>query len=176
MNVPNVITGLRTLAAIGLAVASISAGSRSLVVAAYLCYWLGDMLDGLSARWLGQETRVGAVFDIVADRACASLCAAALLALRPYLALPVGVFLVQFTLVDCLLSLSFLRWPILGPNYFGTIDRTVYRWNWSPPAKAVNSGGLILLAVFAPTLWWPTSLALAVLVIKVLSLKAVAAR
>jgi len=114
-------------------------------------YWIGDIADGMAARGLRQETRAGAVLDIVADRACTALCAAALLVLRPGTALPVAVFLIQFMVLDCLLSLSFLRWPLLSPNYFGQVHRPVYRWNWSPLAKALNSGGVVVLVLVAPS-------------------------
>jgi phosphatidylglycerophosphate synthase len=150
LNVPNVITAVRTAASVGLAVAALSHRSAHLLVAAYLIYWFGDILDGITARALGQETRTGAVFDIVADRACTSACAAALIVLRPVTALPIAVFLVQFMVIDQLLSLMFLRWPLLSPNYFATVDRRIYRWNWSPPAKALNTAAVVLLAIFAP--------------------------
>jgi CDP-diacylglycerol--glycerol-3-phosphate 3-phosphatidyltransferase len=101
------------------------------------------------------------------------LCAAALLVLRPGTALPVAVFLIQFMVLDCLLSLSFLRWPLLSPNYFGQVHRPVYRWNWSPPAKALNSGGVVVLVLVAPSPLWPTALAVVVTIVKVLSLVAV---
>jgi CDP-diacylglycerol--glycerol-3-phosphate 3-phosphatidyltransferase len=102
------------------------------------------------------------------------LCAAALLVLRPDTALPVAIFLIQFMVVDCLLSLSFLRWPLLlSPNYFGEVHRPVYRWNWSPPAKALNSGGVVVLVVVAPSPLWPTAFAVVVTVVKVVSLLAV---
>jgi phosphatidylglycerophosphate synthase len=150
LNVPNAVTAVRTAGSFGLAAAALSHRSAALLVAAYLVYWIGDILDGLAARALGQETRTGAVFDIVADRACTSACAAALVVLRPATALPVAVFLVQFMVVDQLLSLMFLRWPLLGPNYFARVDRRVYRWNWSPPAKALNTAAVVVLAIVAP--------------------------
>jgi hypothetical protein len=77
INVPNAITAVRTAGSVGLAVAALTHRSAHLLVAAYLVYWIGDILDGAAARALGQETRTGAVFDIVADRACTSACAAA---------------------------------------------------------------------------------------------------
>ncbi|WP_442875098.1 hypothetical protein [Actinoplanes sp. NBC_00393] len=70
--------------------------------------------------------------------------------LRPATALPIAIFLVQFMVIDQLLSLMFLRWPLLSPNYFARVDRRIYRWNWSPPAKALNTAAVVLLAVFAP--------------------------
>ncbi|MFI5960219.1 CDP-alcohol phosphatidyltransferase family protein [Cryptosporangium sp. NPDC051539] len=172
--VPNVVTIVRTVAAVTLAVAALTRNSAILTVAAFLCYWIGDMLDGLSARLLNQETRVGAVLDIVADRACCGVCASALLVVRPEFAIPVAVFLGQFLVVDCMLSLSFIRWPILGPNYFAAVHRGVYRWNWWPPAKVANTAGCVVLVVAAPSPWWATAFAVFVLAIKAVSLRTVA--
>ena len=169
LNVPNTITAVRTAGAVGLAVAALTYRSVHLLIAAYLLYWLGDILDGAAARALGQETRNGAVFDIVADRACTSACAAALIVLRPDTALPIAVFLVQFMVIDQLLSLMFLRWPLLSPNYFARVDRRIYRWNWSPPAKALNTAAVVLLAIFAPPAAAVT-FALGVTAVKVVSL------
>jgi len=169
LNVPNAITAVRTAASVGLAVAALTHRSAHLLVAAYLIYWIGDILDGFTARVLGRETRAGAVFDIVADRACTSACAAALVALRPATAVPVAVFLVQFMVIDQLLSLMFLRWPLLGPNYFARVDPRIYRWNWSPPAKALNTAAVVLLAIYTPTAVAVT-FAVGVAVVKVVSL------
>lgn len=169
LNVPNAITAVRTAGSFGLAVAALTHRNAHLLVAAYLIYWVGDILDGAAARALGQETRTGAVFDIVADRACTSACAAALVVLRPDTALPIAVFLVQFMVVDQLLSLMFLRWPLLSPNHFACVDRRIYRWNWSPPAKALNTAAVVLLAIFAPTAVAVT-FALGVAAVKVVSL------
>ena len=45
------------------------------------------------------------------------------------------------------------------------LDRTVYRLNWSPLAKTVNSAAVCLLALFAP--WWAsTPFLLALIAIK----------
>jgi phosphatidylglycerophosphate synthase len=173
VNVPNAITALRTAFAVALAVAALTHRSAHLLIAAYLTYWLGDMLDGIAARALGQETRAGAVFDVVADRACTSACAAALVVQRPATALPIAVFLVQFMVVDQLLSLMFLRWPLLSPNYFGAVNRRIYLWNWSPPAKALNTAAVVLLALFTPPPVAAT-FAAAVAAVKIISLVAAA--
>ncbi|GIJ44913.1 hypothetical protein Val02_17990 [Virgisporangium aliadipatigenens] len=174
VNVPNAITLVRTVVAIGLAVPAITHASVKLAVTAYLCYWIGDILDGLSARLLKRETRIGAVFDIISDRACCAMCAAALLVLKPEMTLPVTLFLIQFMVIDCVLSLAFLYWPLVSPNYFGSVHSGVYRWNWSPPAKAINTSGVVFLVLFAPSPWWPVAFVLAVAVVKVVSLGAVA--
>ncbi|WP_243710615.1 CDP-alcohol phosphatidyltransferase family protein [Micromonospora sp. KC213] len=169
LNTPNAITIVRAVAAIVLAVLALTRASPALLIAAYATYWLGDVLDGLVARLLRQETRFGAVLDIVADRASCSLCIAALLVLRPELAVPCAVFLVQFLVLDCHLSLAFLRWPILSPNYFHLVHRGVYRWNWWPPAKVLNTAALALTALIPAAYWYAVAVATLVLVVKVCS-------
>lgn len=168
--VPNLITAIRTIAAVILATYAIARPGAVATTAAFLTYWVGDVLDGFVARRLNQETRVGAVADIVADRACTALCAAALLVLRPEAWLPLAIFLLQFMVIDCMLSLSFLRWPVLGPNYFGTVHRGVYRWNWSPPAKSVNTAGVVALILVSPSPVWPAVFAALIAVLKGFSL------
>jgi CDP-diacylglycerol--glycerol-3-phosphate 3-phosphatidyltransferase len=172
-HIPNTITAVRTIAAVGLAVAALVNHSPTLLIVAYATYWVGDIADGAAARALNQETRVGAVFDIVADRACTATCAAALIILRPETALPVGVFLFEFMVIDQLLSLAFLRWPLVSPNYFAVVDRRIWRWNWSPPAKAVHTGALIVLVVISPSPLLPLAFVLVVIGVKTASLIAV---
>jgi hypothetical protein len=93
--------------------------------------------------------------------------------LRPATALPIAVFLVQFMVIDQLLSLMFLRWPLLSPNYFAAVDRRIHRWNWSPPAKALNTAAVVILAIFTPTAVAVT-FAAAVAAVKAVSLVAAA--
>jgi len=145
--VPNVITVVRTVAAVGLGAYALVERSGSLLLVAYAVYWLGDMLDGWSARRLGQETRLGAVLDIVSDRACCAVLCCGLLALNPSLWPALSIFLVQFMVIDCVLSLAFLCWSIDTPNDFHVVDRLVWRLNWSPLAKAVNTVGVVMAVV-----------------------------
>ncbi|MFO6451089.1 MULTISPECIES: CDP-alcohol phosphatidyltransferase family protein [unclassified Aeromicrobium] len=145
LTIPNAITLLRAVGAAVLAVTALVVSDPvPWLIAGYLTYWLGDSLDGLAARVLGQETRAGAVFDICSDRLSTAILAAGLVMHEPDLALPIGMFLVNFMVIDQLLSLSFLLWPIVSPNYFGQIDPTVFRYNWSHPAKALNNAGIIV--------------------------------
>ena len=74
----NLVTLVRTVLAVALGSAGVGAHDERLLVVAYAVYWVGDMADGWLARRLGQETRVGAVFDIVGDRACTVLLCAGL--------------------------------------------------------------------------------------------------
>lgn len=148
LTIPNAITIVRTVVSLGLALVALQSDDRlPWVIAAYLVYYLGDSADGLAARLLGQETRAGAVHDILSDRLCTAVCAANLILLQPDLAVPVGIFLLNFMVLDCLLSLSFLLWPIVSPNYFAVVDDLVYRLNWSHPAKALNNIGIIVAVV-----------------------------
>ncbi len=148
LTIPNAITVVRTVVSLGLALVALQSDDRlPWVIAAYLVYYLGDSADGLAARLLGQETRAGAVHDILSDRLCTAVCAANLILLQPDLAVPVGIFLLNFMVLDCLLSLSFLLWPIVSPNYFAVVDELVYKLNWSHPAKALNNIGIIVAVV-----------------------------
>ncbi len=144
--VPNAVTAGRTIGAVAVGVAALAQGSIPLLVVAYAIYWIGDILDGLIARWLDQETRRGAVADILCDRVCTLTLAGSLVVLTPQITAPIVLYLVQFAVVDLVASLAFLRYPILSPNYFHLVDRTTYRWNWSPAAKALNSATVVLVA------------------------------
>ncbi len=168
--VPNVITVLRTVGALACAAAALSRGSALLIVVGYLVYWVGDMADGWSARRLGQETRRGAVLDIVCDRLCTTALGIAVIAQYRWSEPAVVVFLAQFVLVDTGLSLLFLRWPLLSPNYFYLVDRVLYRWNWSPPAKATNTASVIAVTALTRSGTAGTAVAGLVLVVKLASL------
>ncbi|MFL6081326.1 MAG: CDP-alcohol phosphatidyltransferase family protein [Ornithinibacter sp.] len=163
---PNFVTLVRTVVAVGLGVVAVGRTDVRVLALAYAVYWVGDVADGWLARRLGQETRAGAVFDIVGDRACTVLLCAGLVAARPGAWLVGVVFLVSFAVVDTMLSLSFLRWDVLGPNDFHLVDRTVWLVNWSPAAKALNTAGVVgltVLGLYRPALL----LAVAVLLVKV---------
>ncbi|GIF71623.1 CDP-alcohol phosphatidyltransferase family protein [Asanoa siamensis] len=162
--VPNSITAVRTVVAVAIGVAALVAGSVPLIAVAYGVYWLGDMLDGWAARRLGQETRAGAVLDIVSDRACTAVLCVGLVALVPGIAVVAVVFLLSFMVLDTMLSLAFLCWPIVSPNYFHEVDRRVWAWNWSPPAKAVNTAGVVVAVVLGQ---YPLALGIALAVVAV---------
>lgn len=152
LTVANAVTLARTVFALGTAMTAIATEMSALLIVSYAIYWSGDIADGWLARRLGQETRLGAVFDIVSDRACTAVLAAGLVAHSPNTVLVVAVFLFSFLVLDSMLSLSFLCWPLLSPNYFDQVDRRVYLVNWSPVAKALNTAGVIgALALGATT-------------------------
>ncbi|WP_212770702.1 CDP-alcohol phosphatidyltransferase family protein [Pseudokineococcus marinus] len=166
---PNAVTLARTALSLGLVAAAAAERSWPLLLAAYLAYWVGDVADGALARHLRQETRLGAVLDVVCDRLNCTSCALTLLLFVPAPA-PVTVFLVQFVLVDLVLSLLPLRWPVLSPNYFGLVDPLVHAANWHPLAKAANTGLLVVLLVAVPDHRVALAAAAVVLVAKAASL------
>lgn len=166
--VANAITLVRTVLAVFLALVGMSSGDLAVLGLGYAVYWVGDVLDGWSARRLDQETRLGAVLDIVCDRACTILLCAGLVAHLPGV-LPLAlVFLLSFAVVDTMLSLAFLCWPLVSPNDFHHVDHRVWRLNWSPAAKAANTAGVVL-AVLLGAYAVGLVLALAVLAVKVWS-------
>jgi len=164
----NLVTTLRTIAAVAIGLAAITESSVPMLVAAYAAYWVGDALDGWLARRLHQETRLGAICDIVCDRACCAVLVCGLVQLQPQLWPAMAVFLLQFLVVDCVLSLSFLRWRLLSPNQFHLVDTLVWRLNWSPSAKTVNTVGVVL-AVVTGSLALALTIALAQAALKVWS-------
>jgi CDP-diacylglycerol---glycerol-3-phosphate 3-phosphatidyltransferase len=159
------VTAARTVIAVVLA--GVAAQQQSLVwlVVSLVVYWVGDMLDGFVARRLGCETRIGAVLDVLSDRLCAACFYGGLMWLHPTLAPAVLVYLGQFMVIDCLLSLAFLAWPLRSPNYFYAVDRPLWLWNWSLRGKAANSSlfALLLLATGSVTLGLAVAVALTAL-------------
>jgi CDP-diacylglycerol--glycerol-3-phosphate 3-phosphatidyltransferase len=165
-----VITGVRTVAAVILAALAARQESITLLVAALVVYWVGDSLDGFVARIRGCETRIGAVLDILSDRFCAASFYIGLVWLHHEFALPVFIYLAEFMVVDCFLSMAFLAWPIRSPNYFYVVDRPLWLWNWSKPGKAVNSSLFAVLLLVTGWVWLGVAIATALLVMKSVSL------
>jgi phosphatidylglycerophosphate synthase len=168
-NAANVVTVLRTVASLALVATAAVQHSWPWLLAGYLTYWIGDSADGNIARWRHQETRFGAVFDVVCDRINCVSCALVLLMFidAPW---PVAVFLFQFVVVDLPLTLLPMRWPVLSPNYFYLIDRPAYTLNWHVVAKVTNTTLLVTLLVFVPDQRVALVAATTVLLIKVWSL------
>ena len=94
--------------------------------------------------------------------------------LQPDLSPAIFVYLAEFMVVDCFLSLAFLAWPIRSPNYFFVVDRTIWLWNWSKPAKAVNSALFAVLLLVTGWMWVGLVIATALLVLKCVSLRRLA--
>lgn len=172
--VPNAITALRTVAAVGLGLAAAVDRDLTLLLWSAGVYWVGDSLDGTVARLLRRETRIGAVFDIICDRVSAAVIYLGVVWLLPHLLVPVAIYLLSFSVVDLMLSLSFLAYPLSSPNYFYLIDRTIYRWNWSIPAKTANSTIFLVLLVLTESVALTTTIAVVLMVGKLLSLRRLA--
>jgi CDP-diacylglycerol---glycerol-3-phosphate 3-phosphatidyltransferase len=171
---PNALTAFRVAAALSCFVFAALRQSEPWNYAGLAVYWILDVADGALARALRQETRIGAQLDILADRLLVAGFYANFLRAHPAMAVPIALHLVQFVVLDQYLSHQFMRWPCLSPNYFHEVDRTIWRWNWSPAAKAVN-GALAPCAIVAATLagWsWvaPAAVCAAVIALKVWSI------
>ena len=166
----NAITLIRTVASLACCMFAASTEQLTWLLVGLAIYWVGDMLDGAVARWRDCETRAGAVLDLLCDRLNCGAFYVGLCWIDPVMAIPVSVYLFEFMVLDAFLSLAFLAWPIRSPNYFYVVDRTIWLWNWSKPAKALNSALFALLLIF--TGWWQVGLvfALALVALKVTSL------
>lgn len=159
-----IITFIRTIACITIVGFAISKGvpdgdefwspALKLLAIALVVYWAGDSLDGQVARRMHHETRNGALLDIMSDRFCSAAFYFGLAWLHPEFTIPVVLYLAEFMVIDFFLSIAFLGWKIRSPNYFYVVDRTIYRLNWSHPAKAVNSAlfAVLLLVTQMPLL------------------------
>jgi CDP-diacylglycerol--glycerol-3-phosphate 3-phosphatidyltransferase len=169
-----VITFVRTIASVVLAAMAAHQQSLTLLVVALGVYWVGDMLDGFYARVRDCETRIGAVLDIMCDRLNAAAFYIGLAWLQPDLSPAIFVYLAEFMVIDCFLSIAFLAWPIRSPNYFFVVDRTIWLWNWSKPAKAVNSALFAVLLLVTGWMWVGLVIATALLVLKCVSLRRLA--
>jgi CDP-diacylglycerol---glycerol-3-phosphate 3-phosphatidyltransferase len=165
-----VITAVRTVASVVLAGFAAHDESLRLLVVALVVYWAGDSLDGFVARVRGCETRIGAVLDILSDRFCAACFYIGLMWLHHEYAVPVLIYLAEFMVVDCFLSLAFLAWPVRSPNYFYVVDRQLWLWNWSKPGKAVNSSLFAVLLLVTHQPWLGAVIATGLLVMKSASL------
>lgn len=161
-----VITAVRTVASAGLAAWAAHDRSLTLLVVALGIYWVGDILDGTWARMRRCETRIGAVLDIFSDRFNAGAFYVGLVWLQPELAPAVFVYLAEFMVVDSFLSLAFLAWPIRSPNYFYVVDRQIWLWNWSKPAKAANSALFAILLLVTGWMWLGLVIATALMAVK----------
>ncbi len=131
-------------------------------------HWAGDVLDGFIARRFKQETIPGAELDLIADRIETLFFFVIFLHFRPQLIIPVGIYILNFAFVDFYLGYQFNKFGIISPNYFDRIDSTVYRFNFSPPAKFINSTVVTLLLIFFPQIW-PVAALLAVVLLGVKS-------
>lgn len=166
-----IITFVRTIASFALCLVGVWQEELTLLVVGLAVYWVGDMLDGAWARWFDCETRTGAVIDMLCDRLNCAAFYLGFAVLQPEMFLPVAAYLFEFLVIDCFLSLAFLAWPIRSPNYFYEVDRRIYTWNWSKPAKAVNSSLFAVLLLVTGWWWLGLVIALGLIALKLVSLK-----
>lgn len=149
-----VVTVVRTIVCVGLAASAAYQRELWLLVVALVVHWVGDSIDGWWARVRDCETRTGAALDILSDRFDLAAFYIGLAWLQPDLSPAVMIYLAEFLVVDCFISLAFLFWPITSPNYFYVVDRKIWRYNWSKPAKAVNSALFGVLLLLTRDQWW----------------------
>ena len=112
---------------------------------------------------------MGAQLDIIADRVLIVFFYHNYLTGHPQLLLPVGLFLFQYIGLDLYLSLQFLRWPILSPNYFYLVDRRIWALNWSLAAKVGNTGLVTWVILLTGAVELATAVCLGLIAIKVYS-------
>ena len=166
-----IITFVRTVASLVVAAVAVVQRDEHLLWVALGVYWVGDILDGAVARKLGCETRIGAVLDILCDRVNCAPIYLGLAWLHHDFVVPIFIYLFQFMTIDAFLSIAFLAWWVRSPNYFFEVDRTIFTWNWSKPAKAVNSAAVVVLMLLTGSMWVGLVIALALVVLKVVSLR-----
>ena len=161
---------VRTAGCLAAVTLSIATGLPWLLFAGLAIHCVGDMADGIVARRRNEETRAGAVLDIVSDRLCIAIYYLSYGHLQHGMLVPIALFLFQFMVLDAHLSLAFLNWPLRSLNYFYLVDRALYSWNWSTPGKALNSGALILVMLTTGSPAACTALVLVIIAVKVVSL------
>lgn len=164
------VTLTRTVGCLVAVTWSIATGQVWLLFLGLAVHWLGDVADGIVARRRHEETRAGAVLDIVSDRLCIALYYVSYGHLHHSMLVPIAVFLFQFMVLDAHLSLTFLNWPLSSLNYYSLVDRVVYAWNWSTVGKAFNSGALVILMLTTRSPLGCALFAIAITAVKVASL------
>lgn len=167
----SLMTLVRTAIAVLLAVIAAMQGSEMILFAAIAVYWVGDIADGIIARKLNQEMRSGAVLDIMADRLCVAIIYLTYGFMNPEMIWAIGIYLFEFMFIDGFLSLAFLFWPLLSPNYFYLVDKKIFDLNWSPLGKVANSSFFLFATVLVGSPLLSAAIALAVTGVKIYSLR-----
>ena len=165
------VTFVRTIAAVVIAIVAALQHDQLLLFAALACYWVGDIADGIVARTFKHEMRSGALLDIVADRLCVAVIYLGYAYMNPEMLWAIGLYLIEFMFIDGFLSLAFLFWPLLSPNYFYLVDKVIFKLNWSPLGKVVNSSFFLLATVFIGSPALSIAIVAVVTVIKIYSLR-----
>ena len=162
----NLVTLVRLVLGVAAFGIVLAGGKERWVYIGLAIYWAGDLLDGLLARRLNEETVFGAEFDILTDRLQICLFYVTYLSFHPEKTLVALVFLFEFMVLDHFLSNQFVRWQVRSPNYFYEVDRPTWLWLWSKPAKALNTGLVTLLTIFVPSAWPPLIVTLALIAVR----------
>lgn len=149
----NLMTLARLLGGVGAFGIALAGGGEAWIYVGLAVYWVGDVFDGMLARSFHQETLLGAEFDILSDRIEVSLFYIIHASIHPEKTLVAVLFLLEFMVLDHWLSNQFVRWPIKSPNDFHRVDPLTWRWLWSRPGKALNTGLVTLLTIFASSSW-----------------------
>ncbi|HET8540572.1 MAG TPA: CDP-alcohol phosphatidyltransferase family protein [Anaeromyxobacter sp.] len=169
----NLVTGIRVAAAMACFLTAALTGREAWNYAGLAVYWVLDVADGGIARALREETRIGAQLDILSDRLLIGTFYANYLRWHAGMAIPIGMHLLQFVVLDQYLSHQFMRWPCLSPNYFYEVDRPIWTWNWSAAGKVANGAlvtGAILVGAWLGWSWIvPALVSAAVISVKVWS-------
>ena len=163
----NLVTLVRLILGMAAFGVVLAGGRERWIYLGLVIYWVGDLLDGILARRLGQETIFGAEFDILTDRFQVCLFYLTYLSFHPEKTVVALVFLFEFLLLDHFLSNQFARWPVRSPNYFYEVDRVTWLWLWSKPAKAFNCGLVTLLMIGLPWIWVPLTATVVLIAIRV---------
>lgn len=145
---PNIITLLRLGLSLTFFVMAIVHRSLTYNFIGLVIHWTGDILDGFYARKFSQETILGAEIDIIADRLAMVFFYINYLFFKPFLFLPITIYLLNFVYFDFYLSYQFIKYDIISVNYFYKVDKTVYRLNFSPVGKFCNSAVVTLILIF----------------------------
>jgi CDP-diacylglycerol---glycerol-3-phosphate 3-phosphatidyltransferase len=162
----NVVTAVRVILGVALFVVAARRHSMAFNLAGLAVYWSLDVLDGWLARHLDEETRLGAQLDILGDRLLVTFFYLNHLAQHPDRALPIALYLVHFVCIDQYLSNQFIAWRLLTPNHFDRVDARVWRLNFSPLGKALNTGLVTVALLVQSSPWPPVVITLALMGVK----------
>jgi len=146
----NFITYLRLVFSLFFFLLSILKANPLYLFIGFGIHWIGGFIDGFYARQFKQETIFGAELDVIADRLEIIFFYVNFLYFRPYLFLPVTLYLIDYAFIDFYLSYQFIKYNIISPNYFYKVDKIVYLLNYSPGGKFSNSSVVTLMLIFLP--------------------------
>jgi CDP-diacylglycerol--glycerol-3-phosphate 3-phosphatidyltransferase len=166
----NLATAIRVVACTVIFGWAFAAGSAEWNFIGLGVYWALDVVDGYLARRFDQETRIGAQFDILADRLLVCLFYVNYVVANPSMIVAVLLFLFQFMVIDHFLSNQFMRWPLRSPNYFYLVDRRLWALNWSASGKLLNTAVVTIVLVGTRSVWLGSAAAIAIIGLKVFTL------